>query len=82
MLSPKLRNYYVKLDFIIDFRKKKKKNSKLTSHFGMIAQIWIELFPRSLQMVSEPHINARSYGTGAPHDMALTRTSRVYGGSL
>jgi len=31
----------------------------------------------SLQIVSEPPSNARSCGTGALHDMALTRTSEV-----
>jgi hypothetical protein len=30
-----------------------------------------------LQIVSKPPSNARSCGTGAPHDVALTRTSGV-----
>jgi hypothetical protein len=35
------------------------------------------VFLGSLQMVSEPGCNARSCGTGALHDMALTGTSGV-----
>jgi hypothetical protein len=49
-------------------------SSKLTSPFGMTAQMWLALFPRLLQMVSEPPSNARSCGIGALHDVGLTRT--------
>jgi hypothetical protein len=73
VLSPILPNYYVKLGFISDFRE----SFKSTSLFGVITQMWLALFPRSLQMVSESLSNARSYGTGALHDMALTSTSEV-----
>jgi hypothetical protein len=63
----------VKLGFISDSRE----SFKLTSPFGVIAQMWLALFLGSLQMVSEPPSNARSCGTGALHDMALTGTSGV-----
>jgi hypothetical protein len=33
----------------------------LTSHFKVIAQMWLALFPESLQMVLELPSNARSY---------------------
>jgi hypothetical protein len=49
----------------------------MTSPFGVIAQMWLVLFLDSLQMVSERPSNARSCGTGALHDVALTRTSGV-----
>jgi hypothetical protein len=39
--------------------------------------MWLALFLESLQMVSEPPSNARSCDTGAPHDVALTKTSGV-----
>jgi hypothetical protein len=52
-------------------------SSKLTSPFGVIAQMWLVLLPRSLQMVSKSPNDARSCGTGALHDMALTRTSEI-----
>jgi len=54
-----------------------RKSFKLTSPFGVIAQKWLALFLGSLQMVSEPGCNARSCGTYALHDVALTRTSWV-----
>jgi hypothetical protein len=41
--------------------------------------MWLAFFPRQLQMISELPNNARSYGIGAPHDVALTRTSGVEG---
>jgi hypothetical protein len=63
----------VKLDFISDSRK----TPKLTSPFGVIAQMWLALFSGSLQMVSEPPNNARPCGTGALHDVALTMTPGV-----
>jgi hypothetical protein len=50
---------------------------KLTSPFGVTAQMWLALFLGSLQMVSEPPSNARSFSTGALHDIALTRTPRI-----
>lgn len=42
----------------------------------MIVQVWLTLFLRSLQIVSEPPSNARSCDTGAPHDVALMWTLR------
>jgi hypothetical protein len=39
--------------------------------------MWLAFFPGSLQIVSEPPNNAKSFGIGAPHDMASTRTSEV-----
>jgi hypothetical protein len=53
-----------------------RENSKLISPF-VTTQMWLALFPRSLQMVSEPPSNARSCGIGALHDVTLTRTSRI-----
>jgi hypothetical protein len=50
---------------------------KLSSPFGVIAQMWLALFPRSLQVVSKSPSNARSCGIGALHDVALTRTSGI-----
>jgi hypothetical protein len=52
-------------------------SSKLTSPFGVIAQMGLALFPGSLQVVSKPPSNARSCSIGALHDVALTRTSRI-----
>jgi hypothetical protein len=43
----------------------------------VIAQIWLALFLGSLQIVSEPPTNARSCGTEALHDVALTGISGV-----
>jgi hypothetical protein len=43
----------------------------------VIAQMWLALFLGSLEMVSEPSSNARSCGTRAPHDIALTMASGV-----
>jgi hypothetical protein len=63
----------VKLGFISD----SKESSKLTNPFGVIAQIWLVLFPKSLQMVSELPSNARPCGIEALHDLGLTRTSKV-----
>jgi hypothetical protein len=54
-----------------------KKNFKLTSHFGVIAQMWLALFLGLLQMISELPNNARPCGTGVLHDVALTKTSGV-----
>jgi hypothetical protein len=54
----------------------------LTSPFGVTAQIWLALFPGSLQMVSEPPSNARSCGIRALHDVALTRTSGIQEGEF
>jgi hypothetical protein len=68
----------VKLSFISDSRK----SFKLTSHFRVIAQMWLALFSGSLQMVSEPPNNAMSCGTGVLHDVALAGTSGFKGGSL
>ena len=73
MVSSTLPNYYVKLGFIMNYRK----SSKLTNLFGMIAQIWLALFSGSLQVVSEPPSNVRSCGTRALHDVALTRMSGI-----
>jgi len=73
VLSPTLPNYYVKHGFISGFRE----SFKSTNHFGVIAQMWLSLFPGSLQIVLESSSNVRSYGTGALHDMALTGTSGV-----
>jgi hypothetical protein len=39
--------------------------------------MWLALFHGSLQVVSEPPSNAKSYGTGALYNVALTRTSRI-----
>jgi hypothetical protein len=50
---------------------------KLTSHFRVIAHMWLALFPGSLQMLSEPPSSARSCGIGALYNVALTRTSRI-----
>lgn len=72
MLNPTFPSYYMKLGFISDSME----NSKLISHFGVIAQIWLALFSGSLQMVLEPPSNVRLCGTGALHDVAL-RTSGV-----
>jgi hypothetical protein len=63
----------VKLGFISDF----KENFKSTSHFGVIAQIWLALFFGSLQMVSKSPSNARLCGIKTLHNVALTKTSRV-----
>jgi hypothetical protein len=49
----------------------------MTSPFGVIAYMWLVLFPRSSQVVLEPLSNARSCDNGALHDVALTRTSRI-----
>jgi hypothetical protein len=48
----------------------------------MIAQMWIVLFPGSLQMVLEPLSNVRSYSTGALHDVALTRMLGIEEGGV
>ena len=68
----------MKLGFISDSRE----TLKLTSPFGVIAQMWLALFPRSLQMVSEPPSNARLCGIETLHNVALTRTSGVYEGEF
>jgi hypothetical protein len=39
--------------------------------------MWLALFSGSLQMVLEAPSNTRSYGTEAPHDVALTMTLGV-----
>jgi hypothetical protein len=46
VLSPTLPSYYVKLGFISDSRE----SFKLTSYFGVIAQMWLTLFPGSLHI--------------------------------
>jgi hypothetical protein len=51
--------------------------SKLASPFGVLSQIWLTLFSRSLQVVSKPSSNARSCGTRALHDIAQTTTSGI-----
>jgi hypothetical protein len=54
-----------------------RRNSKLTSHFVVIAQMWLALFFGSLQMVLEPLSNARSCCIRTQHDVALTTMSEV-----
>jgi hypothetical protein len=63
----------VKPGFVSDSRE----SFKSTSPFGVIVQMWLALFLESLQMVSEPPSNAKSCGTEALHDVALTGTSGV-----
>jgi hypothetical protein len=49
----------------------------MISFFKVIAQMWQTLFPTSLQVVSEPPSNTRSCGTGALHDIVLTRMLEI-----
>jgi len=51
----------------------------LTSSFGVIVQMLLAFFPRSLQVISEPPSKVRPCGTRTLYDMALTSISGVQG---
>ena len=68
MLSLTSPSYEVKLGFISDSRE----TPKLTSPFGVISQMWLALFPGSLQFVTpRSHIGKKR---NSPHSVGDLQT--------